>query len=63
MCVGSLELAKWKGDTTLNHRCLYCGDSQKNKHKARGYHFVVEQSFIFKCHNCGMGTTLSLIHI
>ena len=32
MTVGSLELAKWKGDTTLNHRCLYCGDSQKNKH-------------------------------
>ena len=21
MSVGSLELAKWKGDTTLNHRC------------------------------------------
>jgi hypothetical protein len=57
MTVGSLELAKWKGDTTLNHRCLYCGDSQKNKHKARGYHFVIEQSFIFKCHNCGKSTS------
>jgi hypothetical protein len=57
MCVSSLELAKWKGDTTLNHRCLYCGDSSKNKHKARGYHFAIEQSFIFKCHNCGKSTS------
>jgi hypothetical protein len=57
MCVSSLELAKWKGDTTLNHRCIYCGDSQKNQHKARGYHFVVEQSFIYKCHNCGKSTS------
>jgi len=57
MCVSSLELAKWKGDNTLNHRCIYCGDSQKNKHKARGYHFAVEQSFIYKCHNCGKSTS------
>ena len=21
--------------------------------QARGYHFVKEQSFIYKCHNCG----------
>jgi hypothetical protein len=57
MVVSSLDMAKWKGDTTLNHRCLYCGDSSKNTHKARGYHFVKDQSFIYKCHNCGKSTS------
>ena len=57
MVVSHLDVAKWKGDTTLNHRCPYCGDSQKNQHKARGYHFVVEQSYVYKCHNCGKSTS------
>jgi len=52
-----LEVCKWKGDSTLNHRCLYCGDSQKNRYKARAYHFLVDQSFIYKCHNCGKSTS------
>ena len=57
MVSANLEQAKWKGDNTLNHRCNYCGDSQKNLYKARGYHFVVEQSFVYKCHNCGKSTS------
>jgi hypothetical protein len=57
MIVSSLDMAKWKGDNTLNHRCLYCGDSSKNTFKARGYHFTVEQSFVYKCHNCGKSTS------
>ncbi len=57
MVVSHLDVAKWKGDTTLNHRCLYCGDSTKNEHKARGYHFVIEQSYVYKCHNCGISTS------
>lgn len=57
MVVSNLDNAKWKGDTTLNHRCPYCGDSSKNEHKARGYHFVVDQSYIYKCHNCGKSTS------
>ena len=57
MVMSSLDNAKWKGDTTLNHSCLYCGDSQKNAYKARGYHFVVDQSFVYKCHNCGKSTS------
>jgi len=57
MVVSSLDMAKWKGDTTLNHRCLYCGDSSKNEFKARGYHFVIDQSYIYKCHNCGKSTS------
>ena len=52
-----LDQGKWKNDNTLNHRCPYCGDSQKNPHKARGFHFTVEQNFVYKCHNCGKSTS------
>ena len=55
--VSLLDMGKWTNDNTLNHRCPYCGDSQKNKHKARGYHFAVQQSFVYKCHNCGKSTS------
>ena len=55
--VSLLDMGKWTNDNTLNYRCPYCGDSQKNKHKARGYHFAVQQSFIYKCHNCGKSTS------
>lgn len=57
MAMPYLDLAKWKNDNTLNHRCPYCGDSQKNKLKARGYHFPNGDSFIYKCHNCGKSTS------
>ena len=57
MVASRLDVCKWKNDNTLNHRCPYCGDSQKNKHKARGYHFAVDQNFIYKCHNCGKSTS------
>ena len=55
--VSLLDHAKWKNENTLNHRCPYCGDSQKNQYKARGFHFTVEQNFIYKCHNCGKSTS------
>jgi len=55
--VSLLDMAKWKNENTLNHRCPYCGDSTKNQYKARGYHFVIEQSFVYKCHNCGKTTS------
>tara|TARA_B100001564_G_scaffold294400_1_gene259224 strand:- start:1260 stop:2255 length:996 start_codon:yes stop_codon:yes gene_type:complete len=57
MVASRLDVCKWKNDKTLNHRCPYCGDSQKNKHKARGYHFQIDQNFIYKCHNCGKSTS------
>ena len=57
MVMSNLDRAKWVNENTLNHRCPYCGDSQKNVYKARGYHFVKEQSFIFKCHNCSKTTS------
>lgn len=36
-----------------NFRCPLCGDSQKNKSKARGYLYAVKNNTNFKCHNCG----------
>ena len=53
-----LEQFKRKSDYTYNFRCPYCGDSQKNKTKARGYVFRKESELIFKCHNCGQGASL-----
>ena len=41
-----------------NFRCPYCGDSQKNKSKARGYFFLKKTEYIYKCHNCGVGRSL-----
>ena len=57
MVASNLQMSKWKNENTLNHRCPYCGDSTKNEYKARGYHFVIEQSFVYKCHNCGKSTS------
>ncbi len=54
MVLAYLPNSKWKNETLLNHSCPYCGDSETNSYKARGYHFVVEQSYIYKCHNCGV---------
>jgi predicted RNA-binding Zn-ribbon protein involved in translation (DUF1610 family) len=37
----------------FNFRCPICGDSQRNKSKARGYLYPVKNNTNFKCHNCG----------
>ena len=54
-----LEQFKDKGNDVYNCRCPYCGDSQTNKSKARGYLFPKEGSMIYKCHNCGRGASLN----
>ena len=36
-----------------NFRCPFCGDSKRNKIKARGYIYTVKNNTNFKCHNCG----------
>ena len=48
-----------KGDYLWNMRCVICGDSQKNKLKARGYVFRVKDGLRFKCHNCSASMTFS----
>lgn len=54
-----LEQFKNKGNGVYNCRCPYCGDSQTNKSKARGYLFPKENAVIYKCHNCGKGSNLN----
>ena len=54
-----LTLFKKKKADLFNFRCPYCGDSQKRKNKARGYLFKIKNDFVYKCHNCGVGRTLS----
>jgi hypothetical protein len=54
-----LELFKWKKPTLANFRCPYCGDSQKNKRKARGFLYTKGQDMFYKCHNCPESTNLS----
>ena len=54
-----LSLFTKKKADLFNFRCPYCGDSQKRKNKARGYLFKIKNDFIYKCHNCGVGRTLS----
>jgi transcription elongation factor Elf1 len=49
---------KQKNTSLFNFSCPYCGDSQKNKTKARGYVFSKGNDLIYKCHNCGVGANV-----
>ena len=53
-----LEKFSWKKDNLASCRCPICGDSQKNKNKTRGYFYVKNNDFFYKCHNCGVGYNL-----
>jgi transcription elongation factor Elf1 len=46
-----------KKDDLYNFRCPLCGDSQKNKLKARGFVFRKKNDYFYMCHNCGVSTT------
>lgn len=45
---------RWKSSTVANCRCVLCGDSAKSQLKARGYFFPHKQSYLYKCHDCGV---------
>jgi len=51
----SSRLQKFKKvkNNLYNFRCPLCGDSQKQKNKARGYFYQVKTNTNYKCHNCG----------
>ena len=57
----SLRLKKFKKvkDNLYNFRCPLCGDSQRNKNKARGYLYQVKNNINFKCHNCGVNISFN----
>lgn len=44
---------------TANFRCPVCGDSKKNKWKARGYLFSKKGGIFYKCHNCSFSSSFS----
>lgn len=48
-----------KGDYLWNFSCPFCGDSQTNKRKARGFVYRTKNDLFYKCHNCSHGTNLS----
>ena len=56
--INYVKLFKKKSDALWNFRCPYCGDSKKNRTKARGFVFRKKNDLFYKCHNCGVGTTL-----
>ncbi len=49
---------KQKNDYLWNFSCPICGDSKKNKLKARGYVFKKGNDLFYTCHNCGVGLSL-----
>jgi predicted RNA-binding Zn-ribbon protein involved in translation (DUF1610 family) len=57
----SSRLQKFKKVKTnlYNFRCPICGDSQKNKSKARGYLYQVKNNTNYKCHNCGINSSFN----
>ena len=42
-----------------NFRCPFCGDSKKNKSKARGYLYSVKNNTNYKCHNCNLSLSFN----
>lgn len=53
-----LERFKRVRDYIWNFRCPICGDSHKNKSKARGYIHRRKNDLYYKCHNCSVGLSL-----
>ena len=55
-----LQKFKQKKDLLWNFRCVFCGDSKKNKTKARAYFYLPKKhsNLSFVCHNCGSGMSL-----
>ena len=57
----SVRLEKFgkKKEGLYTFRCPYCGDSQKNKNKTRGYIYRYKNDHNFKCHNCGVSRSFT----
>jgi transcription elongation factor Elf1 len=49
---------KQKNDYLWNYSCPVCGDSSKNKLRARGYIYRTKSDLFCKCHNCGHSTNI-----
>jgi len=53
-----LDRFKETSSEVYNFRCPYCGDSDKSRTLARAYLFESDDTYLFKCHNCGHPTNL-----
>ena len=53
-----LDRFKRVRDNLWNFRCPLCGDSSRNKRKARGYVYQKKTDLFYKCHNCGSGLSI-----
>ncbi len=53
-----LDRFKQVRDHLWNFRCPLCGDSSRNKSKARGYVYRKKSDLFYKCHNCGSGLSI-----
>jgi hypothetical protein len=49
---------KRKGPYLFNFSCPFCGDSDTNKHKARGYIYKKGEKLNYMCHKCGNGMSV-----
>jgi transcription elongation factor Elf1 len=54
-----LKQFKVRGEFLWNFRCPICGDSHKDKTKARGYIYKRKDALFFMCHNCGSSTSFT----
>jgi hypothetical protein len=50
---------KKKKNNLYNCSCPICGDSERNKTKARGYFYQKGNSMNYRCHNCLAGMAIS----
>ena len=57
LCSSSLEKFKQKNNNLCQFRCPICGDSKKNKNKARGFIYEKQNKYFYRCHNCEVGTS------
>ena len=57
----SVRLQKFskKKEGLYTFRCPYCGDSERNKNKTRGYIYKYKNDHNFKCHNCGVSRSFT----
>jgi hypothetical protein len=59
LLASGLEKFKKVKPGLYNCRCKICGDSQKNKTKARGYFYSKNNNTNYKCHNCGINISFN----
>lgn len=50
---------KQRDPFVANFRCVYCGDSESNAYKTRGYIYQKQDKLVYHCHNCQFSSGFS----